>query len=106
MNSQEIIASRAFRGVRNGVEVEFTAVVGMPRQAAAPDMYFSCPYEIVDAAEDPPVRQGRGIDALQALQLALRMLEVDLVALKEDCDGQLSWSLAPSMGLGLAWPDK
>ena len=105
MKSDEIIASRTFKGFRQGVALELTVLIGRPLRAVAPDTYFWCPYEITGDTAEQGARQARGVDALQALQLALRMLEVDLTALREECDGQLWWDLAPRLGLGLSAPE-
>ncbi len=107
MELGEIIASRVYMGIRDGVELELTALVGKPQAAEPPSTYFMCPYQIIGEVDTLGVKHGRGEDALQALQLALKMLEVDVVALKRnDFKGQLWWEIAPKMGLGLEWPEE
>lgn len=104
MNSDEVIASRTFRGIRDETEFTLTAQLGRPKPASPPDSYYACSYQIIGPDADLSPKEARGADALQALQLAMRMLEVDLVELRKDCNGQLWWDLAPRMGLDLAWP--
>ena len=104
MNLDQAIASRTFRGMRGGNEFTISAYLGKPERASPPDSYYSCPYQITGPYQSIPLKEARGADALQALQLAMKMLEIDLVELREECDGNLWWELAPRMGLDLAWP--
>ena len=63
--------------------------IGMPQPTDDEHDYY-CPFEI-DGLGDRTVRRAIGIDAVQALQLAIMMIGSILTASDEATDGRLSW---------------
>ena len=91
-----IIAERTFDAGRDATPVVLR--IGAPRPHPKRD--WSCPYQIVGIGSEA-VREGVGVDALQALMLCVEMARADLEA-RSRGDG-LRW-LGDS-SLGLTWRD-
>jgi hypothetical protein len=64
-------------------------LLGKPKQLPDHSDYY-CSYQIKGAG-DEKVRYSCGIDAFQALQLAIRTLGVELEVLNKDLGGKLEW---------------
>ena len=95
----ELIAARTLtiQGVDNAAS-EVTVLLGKPQQWPDHDVYF-CPYQIKGAG-DEKVRYAGGIDAFQALHLALSILRVELEVLNKHLGGRLRWECDDAGALG------
>jgi hypothetical protein len=91
-----VVASRTF--ALNGEE-KVTVLIGKPEKFPDEDDYF-CPYQIVGVGSER-VRHAAGVDAVQALQLAMQMIGADLSASKQS--GKLTW--LGDDELGFSTPD-
>jgi hypothetical protein len=90
-NVGEVIATRTLVLERDGEPpAAATVLLGKP-QADGGDYY--CPYQIKGAG-DEKVRSAYGIDAFQALQLALSILGVELEVLNKELGRRLRWECA------------
>jgi len=58
---------------------------------------WRCPISITGLTKGP--RQGLGVDSLQALIHALKLVEIELGARARDADGRFEWLGAPWHGL-------
>lgn len=84
-----IIAERRLR-VTGRPELDVRVRLGTPRPFAdAPYGDYYCPYQIVGVGNQK-VRYAGGVDAIQALELALHIVPTELDALREECPG-LGW---------------
>ena len=82
--------------------MEVLVLLGKPKQL--PDHCdFYCPYQINGAGSET-VRYMCGIDAFQALQLAIKALAADLEVLNEHLRGNLRWEGDENGWLG--FPDR
>jgi hypothetical protein len=86
--------------LRGGKEVVVT--IGMPRKTPDEDDYY-CPYQIT-GADRSDIRYAVGVDAVQALELALRMIGADLYTSNEALNGALSWEGGIDGDLGFPRP--
>jgi hypothetical protein len=68
-----------------------------PDSKESDDTY--CPYQITGAG-DQRVRYAAGVDAFQAIELALKMIGADLSNLNRGLNGRLCWECDQSGGLG------
>ena len=80
-----IIATREFQTDQGKI----TVLIGLPQKFPEEEDYF-CPYQIVGTGSGR-VRRAGGVDAVQALQGALRMIGTDIYTSAEAQQGQLSW---------------
>jgi hypothetical protein len=96
-NVGEIIATRTLTLDRPGGPASAATVsLGKP----LPDgEQFCCPYQIKGAG-DEKVRCAYGVDAFQALQLALSILGVQLEELNKELGGRLRWELGERNDFG------
>lgn len=100
MNS--VIARRSYRFIdASGRERPVTIEIGSPNPFPD-DTGYRCPVR-VDGLGDGVVREIGGIDALQALLLALRFLNTTLPAFAQEAGGRLVWE-DDSEDLGLIAP--
>lgn len=92
----DVIASRILEvdGAPN-----FHIRIGRPKLAPENDCWF-CSYELVGPSTSRRGRSG-GVDAMQALILALNMLAVDVEFSEESEQGRLSWLESKDVGLPL-----
>jgi hypothetical protein len=98
----EIVAERAYIARGKGWEILITARIGLPRLGA--DGRYECGAEL-EEPDRTTLRYMNGADAIEALQLAIIILGVDLKHINEQLGGSLQWSGAES-GLGLpSYPD-
>jgi hypothetical protein len=79
-----------------------TVQIGMP-QRSTEEFYF-CPYKIVGLG-DGKTRRAGGVDAVQALQLALQKVGIDLYVLKDARKTALSWEGGAEGDLGFPLPE-
>src|SRR4026208_821544 len=88
-----VIAERQLR-VAGRPESDVRVRLGTPRPFPdAPYGDYYCPYQIVGVGSEK-VRWAGGVDAIQALELALHILPTELDALREQHPG-LGWVDAP-----------
>ena len=81
---------------------KITVVIGKPEMF--PDgVNFYCPYQIVGIGNER-VRYAGGVDAVQALQLAMQMIGAELYTSQEAQSKQLSW-VDDTGNLGFPVPD-
>ena len=86
----EVIAERRLtvEGAQPGQD-SVTVRIGKPR--ARPDSGdWYCPYQIVGAGSDP-LRRAYGVDAVQALQLVMKMIGAYLSWLNQQYEGKIRW---------------
>ena len=100
-NVGEIVASQKFTLVREGKElVDLLVLMGRPEMF--PDHRdFYCPYQIKGFGREKVMAIG-GIDAFQAMQLALSTIRVELEVIEKDSGGQLLWEGGKKGDLGFA----
>lgn len=97
---ETIIAIREFI-LTTGKKV--TVVIGKPEKFPDSDDYY-CPYQITGIGNEK-IRYAGGIDAVQALLLALNMIGADLYTSKEAKKGLLRWKGGDKGELGFPVPD-
>jgi hypothetical protein len=86
----ETIAVRKFTlASEEGLGPEVSVLLGKTKQLPDHDDWY-CPYQIKGVG-DEKVRYRGGIDAFQALQLAIRALGVELDVLNQGLGGKLKW---------------
>jgi uncharacterized protein DUF6968 len=99
----EIIAVRKLSLLRDGgAPSEILALLGKPKQTPGFQDYY-CPYQIKGAGSEG-VRYMCGIDAFQALELAIRSLGGELDAFNQRLGGNLRWEGDEKGWLG--FPDR
>jgi hypothetical protein len=83
---------------------KITVVIGKPEMF--PDgVNFYCPYQVVGIGNER-VRYAGGVDAVQALQLAMQMIGAELYTSPEAQSKQISWDGGGVAGdLGFPVPD-
>jgi len=94
-NVGDVIATRTLLLGRDG-EAAAAVLLGKP-QAHGEEFY--CPYQIKGVG-DEKVRYAFGVDAFQALQLALSILGVQLEVLNKELGGRLRWECAEKDDFG------
>ena len=93
-----IIAERRLR-VTGRPELDVSVRLGIPQPIpGAPYGDYYCPYQIVGVGNEK-VRYAGGVDAVQALELALHILPTELDALRQQYPG-LGWVNAPDGDYG------
>ena len=99
-NIDDIIAVRRLRLLG---EPDREIVLKLGRPQLSPDSLeyeeYYCPYQIAGAG-DERVRYAAGVDAFQALQLALTLIGPALSRLKGELDGRLQWDYDDAGGFG------
>jgi hypothetical protein len=84
----DVIATRTLVLERDGEPpAQAKVLLGKP-QAHGEEFY--CPYQIKGAG-DEKVRYAFGVDAFQALQLAISILGVEIEVLNKELGGRLRW---------------
>src|SRR5690348_6611220 len=85
MKLESVIAERELHSLRLGREIKVR--IGIPRKTSHQD--FITTYQIIGVG-DEQVRFGAGLDAVQSLQLALKMIGADIAQLSKLYD--LRWA--------------
>lgn len=86
----DVIAVRELRAnLRAGESGLVSVIIGRPKQFPDSDAWY-CPYQIIGLGSGR-VKYGAGVDAVQALQLVMPMIGVDLFALKQQYECTLVW---------------
>lgn len=97
----EIIAARKFILARQGHQpVDVIVLMGTPEKFADHTNYY-CPYQIKGFGRDKLMAIG-GVDAFQAMQLALGTIRVELEVIEKDSGGRLTWERGAEGDLGFA----
>jgi uncharacterized protein DUF6968 len=97
----EIIAARKFSLAREGHQpVDIIVLIGKPAKFPDHTDYY-CPYQIRGFDRDKVMAIG-GLDAFQALQLALATIRVELEVIEKDSGGRLTWEGGAEGDLGFA----
>lgn len=81
-----VIAKREFQAG----QAKIIVLIGLPQKFPRETDYF-CPYQIVGLGSGR-VRRAGGVDAVQALQGALKMIGADIYSSDEARSGRLSWA--------------
>jgi Domain of unknown function (DUF6968) len=82
---------------------EVIVKIGKPEKFPDSEDYY-CPYQIIGIGNER-VRYAGGIDSIQALLLALKMIGTDLYMSNEAKTGILSWKGGEKGNLGFPVPD-
>ena len=95
----EVIAARTLTLYRDqGSHSEIVALLGKPQKLPDHSDYY-CPYQIKGAGPEK-IRYSCGVDAFQALQLALSTLGVEFEVLNRGLGGSLRWDCDDKGNLG------
>jgi hypothetical protein len=95
----EIIASRKFTLLLEGKEpAEVVVLMGKPQKFPDHADYY-CPYEIKGFGPQRVQAVG-GVDAFQAMQLALSTIGVELEVISKESGGELIWDADDQGDLG------
>ena len=95
----DVIANRKLSLVRDDQDpVEVEVSMGKPMKFPNHTDYY-CPYEIKGLGQGR-VKAAGGIDAFQAMQLALGTIAVELEVLQKESGGKLSWDAGEAGYLG------
>ena len=86
----EVIAERRLEWAGGGPGDGVLVRIGRPVPDPEPGGDWLCPIQIVGAHGDA-VRAAYGVDAVQALVLALWMIDIELRALQKDAGRALLW---------------
>ncbi len=101
----EIIAERKFELLRDAHERETIVVLlGKPQQSPDDATFYGCPYQI-KRSNSEKLMTICGVDAFQALQLAISTIGVELEVIRRDSGGQLIWDGDDKGDLGFPIPD-
>lgn len=102
-NVDEVIASRKLTlSEQGGPPSEVLVLLGKPQQTPGFDDFY-CPYQI-EGAGLSRVRYSCGIDRMQALQLAMGTLQVEVELLNKKLGGRLRWNDDEKGWLGFSDP--
>jgi len=97
----EVIATRTLQLVENkkgGITVQ----IGKPKQFPNKSDYY-CPYRIIGIG-DEKIRYAAGIDAVQAIQLAMVKIGAEIYTSTEAKSGRLRWDGDEKGDLGFPAP--
>jgi hypothetical protein len=97
----EIIATRKLR-LLGEKEREVTVLIGKPKQLPDSESYY-CPLQIAGIGSEK-ILCAYGVDAVQAIQLAMEQIGIRLYASKEAKAGQLRWLSEEEDDLGFPVP--
>src|SRR5258708_8265288 len=87
-NVGEVIANRKFTLIREGQEpAEVEVLMGKPEKFPDHADYY-CPYQITGMGREKVIAIG-GVDAFQAIQLALGTIAVELEVMEKESGGKL-----------------
>lgn len=88
-NVGRILAERALDLEVTGRRREVRVLIGAPEPLPGSSDFF-CAYQII-GLDDPTVRYAGGVDAAQALYLAMEAVGTQLAATTEARSGRLTW---------------
>ncbi len=102
MNIEEILAERVYRLSGSEEDLRLTIRIGIPRRTS--DGQYECAAELQEP-DRTTLRHMGGEDAIQAIQLAMVVLGVEMKHINEQIGGGLCWHEAGD-DLGLpTYPD-
>jgi hypothetical protein len=84
----QVIATRSLYVLR-APDRKFVVEIGLPQPFPEGGSFY-CPIQVIGDSEDRVVPVG-GVDAVQALQLAMKVISVRLFAINRQVEGQLRW---------------
>ncbi|MGO9588615.1 MAG: DUF6968 family protein [Candidatus Acidiferrales bacterium] len=97
----EVIASRKLTLVREEHRsVDVVVLMGKPEKFPDHTDYY-CPYQIRGLGRDKVMAVG-GVDAFQAMQLALGTIRVELEVIEKHSGGRLTWEAGAEGDFGFA----
>jgi len=97
----EVLATRELT-VEGSSKERITVIMGMPRRESESPHDFICPIQITGIGSET-VKHVRGVDAFQALKLAMEMLGTQLyVSVNRQVCGRLRWNGGSDLGFPLA----
>ena|ERR1039458_2986603 len=99
---EHVIAARHYFGLDGGALAAFEVGSPLPSQEAENEFY--CPFRI-SIRGTTSIRSSYGVDALQALLLALGYIRAELQVLDEGLGGGLQWFGGAADDLGIQIPD-
>ncbi len=95
----EVVATRTLTLLRDdGPPSEILVLLGKPQQLPDFTDYY-CPYQIKGIGSEK-VHYMCGIDAFQAMELAIRSLGAELDLMRKQLEGKLRWECDEKGGLG------
>lgn len=103
LNLHDVGTVIATRELFNSDGEAVIVIIGKPENFPDGDNCY-CPYQITGIKRNK-VRYAVGIDAVQALELALKMIGADLYTSDEAHAGNLSWEAGEKGDLGFPKPD-
>jgi len=83
----DIIATREFQVEGNDKVIK--VLIGKPRKTKSGEDYY-CPYQIVGTGKEE-VKRTFGVDAIQSLQLVMKMVGAEIYTSSEAKNGILKW---------------
>lgn len=97
----QIIAARTFALAREGHRpIDIIVLMGKPEKFPDHTDYY-CPYQIKGFGRDTVMAIG-GVDAFQAIQLALGTIRAELEVIEKNSGGRLTWDAGAEGDLGFA----
>ena len=97
----DVIAQRLLMVSRDGRQEEIRIQIGRPQLFRGTD--YSCAYQITGAGVSK-VKYAVGTDAIQALQLVMPMIGVDLATLNAAFDSSIRWPSGEPLDGHLGFP--
>ncbi len=95
----KVVAARKFILAREGHQpVDVIVLMGKPEKFPDHTNYY-CPYQFKGDGRDKLMAIG-GVDAFQAMQLALATIRVELEVIEKDSGGRLTWEGGAEGDLG------
>lgn len=99
----DIIASRSLtREEEDGNLSEVVVLIGKPRQMEDHSDFFA-PYQFRGIGGEK-IRYAAGVDAVQALQLAMMMIGAELAALNKKPGSKIAWDCGDDGDFGFPMP--
>ena len=98
VNIGDVIAVRRFYW-EGDAERQVVVSMGRPQQASAEGEFY-CPFQITGIDDDERVEAIFGVDAFQAIELALRFIGSKLTFLNSQSASRLRWEFGEKGDLG------
>jgi len=105
MNLKNVGQVIAIRELTSNSGKKITVTIGIPEMFPDGGDDYYCPYQIIGIGNER-VRYAGGIDSVQSLELAFKMIGTDLYTSAEAQAGELNWAGGSKKGdLGFPVPD-
>lgn len=101
----EVIAVRRFWWVEKPGR-ELVVSIGKPEATPGGEGEFYCPIQTTGFGDDQSVQPIFGVDALQAIELAIRFIGWRLMDINEKNGGRLRWQFGDDGQLPKEWAQK